>query len=177
MRSCLFYFLWIPIPQKELLIGSQMSILWPSHERDYKCCCNVTLHYITSVYFILNFSSYSLCTKFKMTLPNLCHPYASAFLLNSLCLPYLKTICCIIKCTGVSGIVRQGLNHVAIPRGWVWGGPASEHCPVWCELFTWALCGSTFLAGWTNHKQQLPHSWLNSGHLWSSPRRLWLELG
>uniref|UniRef100_A0A1B6JDK5 Endonuclease/exonuclease/phosphatase family domain-containing protein 1 n=1 Tax=Homalodisca liturata TaxID=320908 RepID=A0A1B6JDK5_9HEMI len=38
--------------------------------------------------------------------------------------------------TGVSGIVRQGLNHVAIPRGWMWGGPASEHCPVWCELYT-----------------------------------------
>ncbi|XP_054284341.1 endonuclease/exonuclease/phosphatase family domain-containing protein 1-like isoform X3 [Macrosteles quadrilineatus] len=38
--------------------------------------------------------------------------------------------------TGVAGIVRQGLNHVAIPRGWQWGGPASEHCPVWCELYT-----------------------------------------
>lgn len=24
---------------------------------------------------------------------------------------------------------------MAIPRGWTWGGPASEHCPIWCELF------------------------------------------
>lgn len=38
--------------------------------------------------------------------------------------------------TGVSGILRQGLTHLAIPRGWSWGGPASEHCPVWCELYT-----------------------------------------
>lgn len=38
--------------------------------------------------------------------------------------------------TGVGGVVRQGLTHMAIPRGWTWGGPASEHCPVWCEIFT-----------------------------------------
>ncbi|XP_049857189.1 endonuclease/exonuclease/phosphatase family domain-containing protein 1-like [Schistocerca gregaria] len=38
--------------------------------------------------------------------------------------------------TGVWGIVRQGLSHLAIPKGWLWGGCATEHCPVWCELFT-----------------------------------------
>lgn len=37
--------------------------------------------------------------------------------------------------TDMSGVVRQGLTHLAIPRNWSWGGPASEHCPVWCELF------------------------------------------
>lgn len=40
-----------------------------------------------------------------------------------------------IRFTGISGVVRQGLTHMAIPRGWTWGGPASEHCPIWCELF------------------------------------------
>lgn len=38
--------------------------------------------------------------------------------------------------TGVGGTVRQGLTHMAIPRGWTWGGPASEHCPAWCEIHT-----------------------------------------
>ncbi|XP_067006752.2 endonuclease/exonuclease/phosphatase family domain-containing protein 1 [Anabrus simplex] len=41
-----------------------------------------------------------------------------------------------IQFTGVWGIIRQGLTHLAIPRGWMWGGAASEHCPVWCELYT-----------------------------------------
>lgn len=41
--------------------------------------------------------------------------------------------------TGVGGAMRQGLTHMAIPRGWTWGGPASEHCPVWCELYTETL--------------------------------------
>lgn len=36
----------------------------------------------------------------------------------------------------VGSVVRQGLTHMAIPRGWSWGGPASEHCPVWCEIYT-----------------------------------------
>lgn len=35
----------------------------------------------------------------------------------------------------MSGVVRQGLTHLAIPYSWSWGGPASEHCPVWCELY------------------------------------------
>lgn len=38
--------------------------------------------------------------------------------------------------TGVSRVVRQGLTHLGIPHGWRWGGPASSHCPVWCEIFT-----------------------------------------
>lgn len=35
---------------------------------------------------------------------------------------------------GRVGLVRAGLSHLAIPRGWSWGGPASPHCPVWAEL-------------------------------------------
>lgn len=36
---------------------------------------------------------------------------------------------------GYWGVVRQGLCHMAIPRDWSWGGPASEHCPVWVEVY------------------------------------------
>lgn len=36
---------------------------------------------------------------------------------------------------GYYGIVRKGLCHMAIPRGWTWGGPASEHCPIWIEIY------------------------------------------
>lgn len=38
--------------------------------------------------------------------------------------------------TGFSGIVKQGLTHLGIPRGWKWGGPVSSHCPVWCQIYT-----------------------------------------
>ncbi|XP_011310028.1 endonuclease/exonuclease/phosphatase family domain-containing protein 1 [Fopius arisanus] len=38
--------------------------------------------------------------------------------------------------TGLHRVVRQGLMHLGIPQGWRWGGPASDHCPVWCEIFT-----------------------------------------
>ncbi|XP_034942473.1 endonuclease/exonuclease/phosphatase family domain-containing protein 1-like [Chelonus insularis] len=38
--------------------------------------------------------------------------------------------------TGLYRIVRQGLTHLGIPQGWRWGGPASTHCPIWCEIFT-----------------------------------------
>lgn len=24
---------------------------------------------------------------------------------------------------------------MAIPRGWIWGGPVSEHCPIWVEVY------------------------------------------
>lgn len=37
--------------------------------------------------------------------------------------------------TGVSGIVRDGLSHLAIPAGWNWGGEVSSHLPVWTEIF------------------------------------------
>ncbi|XP_012281049.1 endonuclease/exonuclease/phosphatase family domain-containing protein 1 isoform X2 [Orussus abietinus] len=40
--------------------------------------------------------------------------------------------------TGIAGIVRQGLKHLGIPQGWHWGGSASSHCPVWCQIFTQA---------------------------------------
>ncbi|XP_041989128.1 endonuclease/exonuclease/phosphatase family domain-containing protein 1-like [Aricia agestis] len=35
---------------------------------------------------------------------------------------------------GHTGVVRSGLCHLGIPRGWSWGGPASPHCPVYAEL-------------------------------------------
>lgn len=39
------------------------------------------------------------------------------------------------KLTGHSGIIRKGLHHMAIPKGWNWGGPASMHCPLWIEIY------------------------------------------
>lgn len=36
---------------------------------------------------------------------------------------------------GYWGIVRQGLCHMAIPKGWSWGGPVSQHSPVWVEVY------------------------------------------
>lgn len=39
------------------------------------------------------------------------------------------------KLTGHYGIIRQGLCHMAIPRNWLWGGPVSEHCPIWIEIY------------------------------------------
>ncbi|KAK0181928.1 hypothetical protein PV327_000106 [Microctonus hyperodae] len=38
--------------------------------------------------------------------------------------------------TGINRVVRQGLTHLGIPQGWRWGGAASNHCPIWCEIFT-----------------------------------------
>lgn len=35
---------------------------------------------------------------------------------------------------GHSGVIKSGLCHLAIPRGWSWGGPASPFCPIWVEL-------------------------------------------
>ncbi|CAH0726302.1 unnamed protein product, partial [Brenthis ino] len=35
---------------------------------------------------------------------------------------------------GHSGAIKSGLCHLAIPRGWSWGGPASPFCPIWTEL-------------------------------------------
>ncbi|XP_035225695.1 endonuclease/exonuclease/phosphatase family domain-containing protein 1-like [Stegodyphus dumicola] len=37
--------------------------------------------------------------------------------------------------TGQSGVVSEGLSHLAIPDGWKWGGSVSKHCPVWAEMF------------------------------------------
>ncbi|XP_077295514.1 endonuclease/exonuclease/phosphatase family domain-containing protein 1-like [Arctopsyche grandis] len=37
--------------------------------------------------------------------------------------------------TGISGVVRSGLCHLAIPCGWTWGGPSSPFCPVWAEFY------------------------------------------
>lgn len=39
------------------------------------------------------------------------------------------------RLTGHAGVVREGLCHMAIPREWTWGGPASDHCPVWIECY------------------------------------------
>ncbi|XP_045768174.1 endonuclease/exonuclease/phosphatase family domain-containing protein 1-like [Maniola jurtina] len=33
-----------------------------------------------------------------------------------------------------SGVIKSGLCHLAIPRGWSWGGPASPFCPIWAEF-------------------------------------------
>ncbi|KAJ0181593.1 hypothetical protein K1T71_002315 [Dendrolimus kikuchii] len=35
---------------------------------------------------------------------------------------------------GYSSAIRSGLSHLAIPRGWSWGGSASPYCPIWAEL-------------------------------------------
>lgn len=35
---------------------------------------------------------------------------------------------------GYSGAIKSGLSHLAIPRGWSWGGPASPFCPIWAEI-------------------------------------------
>lgn len=37
--------------------------------------------------------------------------------------------------TGFSGVVKEGLSHLAIPSGWNWGGEVSPHCPSWTEIF------------------------------------------
>lgn len=39
------------------------------------------------------------------------------------------------KLTGHASVIREGLCHMAIPRDWTWGGPASDHCPVWVECY------------------------------------------
>ncbi|KAK7873954.1 hypothetical protein R5R35_012963 [Gryllus longicercus] len=44
-----------------------------------------------------------------------------------------------LQFTGIWGVVQQGLTHLAIPQGWMWGGAVSIHCPVWCELFTHSI--------------------------------------
>ncbi|XP_063232642.1 endonuclease/exonuclease/phosphatase family domain-containing protein 1-like isoform X2 [Bacillus rossius redtenbacheri] len=41
-----------------------------------------------------------------------------------------------LQFTGEWQVVRHGLRHLAIPAGWTWGGAASDHCPVWCEVYT-----------------------------------------
>ncbi|XP_014272434.1 endonuclease/exonuclease/phosphatase family domain-containing protein 1 isoform X1 [Halyomorpha halys] len=40
----------------------------------------------------------------------------------------------ISKFTGVSGIILEGLRHLAIPDGWAWGGPVSHHAPLWGQI-------------------------------------------
>ncbi|CAA9995663.1 unnamed protein product [Nesidiocoris tenuis] len=45
--------------------------------------------------------------------------------------PHLRREC---RYSGISGIVRKGLTHLAIPDGWNWGGPVSLHCPVWAQV-------------------------------------------
>nr|XP_045617996.1 endonuclease/exonuclease/phosphatase family domain-containing protein 1-like [Procambarus clarkii]XP_045617997.1 endonuclease/exonuclease/phosphatase family domain-containing protein 1-like [Procambarus clarkii] len=38
--------------------------------------------------------------------------------------------------TGTWGVVRQGMSHLAIPCGWGWGGVVSDHCPIYCDLYS-----------------------------------------
>lgn len=42
---------------------------------------------------------------------------------------------CNEKLTGHSGVITKGLHHMAIPKGWNWGGPVSNHCPLWVEIY------------------------------------------
>ncbi|XP_044752513.1 endonuclease/exonuclease/phosphatase family domain-containing protein 1-like [Coccinella septempunctata] len=51
---------------------------------------------------------------------------SSNFVVNSRLEKYL---------TGLQGIQRNGLTHLAIPSGWTWGGSVSSCCPVWVEFF------------------------------------------
>lgn len=44
-------------------------------------------------------------------------------------------VCARTFLTGLWGVVRQGLTHLAIPNGWNWGGPVSPHCPLWVEVY------------------------------------------
>ncbi|XP_055510974.1 endonuclease/exonuclease/phosphatase family domain-containing protein 1 [Leucoraja erinacea] len=37
--------------------------------------------------------------------------------------------------SGHWSVVREGLTNPWIPDGWSWGGVASEHCPLWAELY------------------------------------------
>ncbi|KAK9870562.1 hypothetical protein WA026_008122 [Henosepilachna vigintioctopunctata] len=37
--------------------------------------------------------------------------------------------------TGLHGVIRHGLTHLAIPSGWSWGGYVSSYCPIWVEFF------------------------------------------
>lgn len=36
---------------------------------------------------------------------------------------------------GESGYVEEGLSHLAIPKGWSWGGQASSYGPLWCTFY------------------------------------------
>ncbi|GIY32136.1 hypothetical protein CEXT_538371 [Caerostris extrusa] len=38
--------------------------------------------------------------------------------------------------SGRSGVISNGLSHLAIPDGWKWGGTVSKHFPVWAEFFS-----------------------------------------
>lgn len=37
--------------------------------------------------------------------------------------------------TGISGVIKEGLSHLAIPSGWNWGGEVSPYYPVFTEIF------------------------------------------
>ncbi|XP_067120177.1 endonuclease/exonuclease/phosphatase family domain-containing protein 1-like [Centruroides vittatus] len=37
--------------------------------------------------------------------------------------------------TGNWGVIREGLSHLAIPNGWLWGGSVGDSCPVWVEIY------------------------------------------
>lgn len=49
--------------------------------------------------------------------------------------PSVKESCGGGRLTGYSSVIREGLCHMAIPREWTWGGPASDHCPLWIECY------------------------------------------
>ncbi len=36
---------------------------------------------------------------------------------------------------GEKGVITEGLTSPWIPNGWQWGGPISDHAPLWTELY------------------------------------------
>jgi len=37
--------------------------------------------------------------------------------------------------SGENGVVDEGLRHLAIPKGWSWGGKATTRGPLWSTLY------------------------------------------
>ncbi|GAB6027342.1 Endonuclease/exonuclease/phosphatase domain-containing protein 1 [Chamberlinius hualienensis] len=48
--------------------------------------------------------------------------------------------------TGVSGVVRKGLCHLTIPKGWSLGGSVSSQSPVWVEFYVPSLLSLSVLS-------------------------------
>lgn len=58
--------------------------------------------------------------------------------------------------TGRSGVICEGLSHLAIPDGWKWGGRVSDHCPVWAEVFMNEDSNITLTIPLTNGISKIP---------------------
>lgn len=60
----------------------------------------------------------------------------------SFCFKMTTTVFVFSK-SGQLGTIREGLTHLLIPNGWSWNGPASIYCPIWIELKTEEVDGSS----------------------------------